>query len=77
VLRVEGPALPLLHPPLRTHQPQSSSRPSPDSSRCISGQGAAILPLSSVSGRTARGVLNYSLVAFLPCFGLSAAEGKD
>jgi hypothetical protein len=27
---------------------------------------AAILPLSSVSGHAAKGVLNYSLVAFLP-----------
>jgi hypothetical protein len=30
--------------------------------------------LSSVLGRTARGILIYSLVAFLPCFGLSAAQ---
>jgi hypothetical protein len=41
------------------------------------GWPTAIFPLSPVSGRMARGILNYSLVAFLPRFGPSAAQGRN
>jgi hypothetical protein len=43
------------------------------------GGGGGLQPSfpSAVLERTARGILNYSLVAFLLCFGLSAAEGRN
>jgi hypothetical protein len=84
VFWVEGPSLLLMRSPFwDSRQLRRSSRLSPDSSRCISGQGPRVgvarshPSLVCCLGHTARGILNYSLVAFLRCFGLSAAQGRN
>jgi hypothetical protein len=80
VLRMERPPLSVLCAPLRPitsskglHSPNQIYQGTFSVRASGSGWPAAILPLSSVLRHTARGILIYSLVAFLSRFGLSAA----